>query len=275
MDKKQIVKTLFTIAIFIIVIVVGSKVLSPGIDWRGAFRPAALALLRGESPYDTEGFMYPPWTALLLLPIAVFPVEIGQALLIFVYLFAVAFTAYKFGGNKISILFILASPPVLHGLLNGNIDGLVILGFVLPPWLGLFLLVIKPQISFGAILYIFIIKWKTEKILGVVRTFAPVTVAYILSIIIFGPWPLRFSQTIAFSWNASMWPLSIPIGLAFLVMAIRSNNFKYSILASPLLSPYVLLHSWVGTLLAISPYPHETIVAVVGIWLIILIRIWA
>jgi hypothetical protein len=274
MHKSKIIKIFIAIIVFVVFILISARLLPPAVDWHGAFRPAALAFLRGESPYNTDGFIYPPWTALLLLPIAVFPETVGRALLFFAYLFSVAFTAYKLGGNRISILFILISPPVLHGLLNGNIDGLVVLGLVLPPWLGLFLLVIKPQVSYAAILYLFITTLKKEKITGAIRVFAPVSIMYALSLAVFGLWPIKFNSTISFPWNASLWPLSIPIGLVLLISSIRNNNFHHSIVASPFLSPYVLLHSWIGAFLGIAPFQYETMAAVIGMWLVILIRLW-
>jgi hypothetical protein len=253
----------------------GAFLLPPAIDWNNAFRPAALALLHNESPYQTEGFMYPPWTSLLLLPLAIFPPEMGRVLLFIAYLFGIVYSAQKLGANRISTFLILFSPPVFHGLLNGNIDGLVVLGFVLPPWLGLFFLVIKPQIGFAYILYLFVTIFRKEKFRGVIRVFAPVTIAYLLSLALYGLWPLKFSVTMRLSHNASLWPLSLPIGLVLITFAFRRNEFRYSIMASPFLSPYVLLHSWIGALLALAPNPYEAAAAVIGMWIVVALRYFA
>jgi len=260
--------------VLFILIVIMAQYLPPAVDWHGAFRPGSLAILRGDNPYQTPGFIYPPWTSLILLPFAIFPEHIGRALLFVAYFAAVGYTAHKLGGNRVSIPFVLLSPPVLHGLLNGNIDGLIVLGFVLPPWLGLFLLVIKPQISYIYVIYLFIQTLRTEKFVGVLRMFAPVTVAYLLSLIFFGLWPIQFAETVQFSWNASLWPLSIPIGLALFVAAIRNRESRFSIAASPFMSPYVLLHSWVSPLLAIVQFPYETIAAVLGLWIVFFVRLF-
>jgi hypothetical protein len=263
------------IILFIVLTALTSPILPTAIDWHGAFRPAALELLHGKSPYNASGYIYPPWTALILLPFSVFPEPVGRAMLVFVYLGAIVYTLHKLGSHTWSTLLILLSPPVLHGLLNGNIDWLVMLGAVLPPWFGLFLLVIKPQIGIGMIMYIFIETWRQHKFIGVLRTFTPVTIAYALSLFIYGLWPLGFQNTVGFSWNASLWPLSIPVGLALLTMAIRTRNIKFSLAASPCLSPYVLLHSWIGAFIAIASHPFETAAAVIGMWIVVALRFFS
>lgn len=268
-------QVILVILVFALLTGLLASLLPPAVDWNGAFRPAALEILHGRSPYNASGYIYPPWTALILLPFAIFPEPVGRAMLVFVYLGAIVYTLHKLGSHKWSTLLILLSPPILHGLLNGNIDWLVMLGAVLPPWFGLFLLVIKPQIGIGMIIYILIEVWRQHKFRGVLRTFTPVTVAYALSLFIFGLWPLSFQKTVDFFWNASLWPLSIPVGLALLTMAIRTRNIKFSLAASPCLSPYVLLHSWIGAFIAIASHPYETAAAVIGMWIVVALRFFS
>jgi hypothetical protein len=45
--------------------------------------------------------------------------------------------------------------------------------------------------------------------------------------------------------------------------------------ASPCLSPYVLLHSWSAALVALSRQQAEMVAAVIGLWLLIIIRYFA
>lgn len=280
MDKKQkngfLTANIYQVIIITIVVALfawlTADYLPPAVDWHGGFRPAALAILRGDSPYNTPGFAFPPWTCLLLLPFAIFPEEVGRALLFIAYLFGVAYTTYKLSGNKVATILILCSPPVMHGLLNGNIDGLVVLGFVLPPWLGLFLLVIKPQLTFAYIIYLFVATFKKEKISGVIKVYAPVVTAYILSLIFFGFWPSKFLAAINSSFNASLWPLSLPIGLVLLTTALRKDEAQYSIMASPFMSPYVLLHSWVVAFIPLATSSYETAAAVIGMWIVFFLR---
>ena len=61
------------IIVVIALIAVMSLYLPPAVDWHGAFRPAALEILHGRSPYNADGFFNPPWTAIFLVPFAIFP----------------------------------------------------------------------------------------------------------------------------------------------------------------------------------------------------------
>ena len=46
----------------------------------------------------------------------------------------------------------------------------------------------------------------------------------------------------------------------------------YSFAASPFLSPHVILHSWAGALLSLVKRPIELLAAVIGLWLLVLLR---
>ena len=123
-----------------------SGVLPAGVDWHLAFRPAAQEILRGHSPYNISGFFNPPWTLIPLMPLALLPESLGRAFFLLMNLMIFVYVAYRLGASATTMLFFLLSPPVLHSLLNGNIDAFVVLGFVLPPPVGLFFLSLKPQI---------------------------------------------------------------------------------------------------------------------------------
>jgi hypothetical protein len=264
-----------TLAILLFVMLAGllSIYLPPAVDWHGAFRPAALEIIHGRSPYNAEGFFNPPWTAILLVPFAVLPENVGRAALVIAALATYAYVAHRFGASKLVIGFLLISPPVLHGILNGNIDWLAVLGVVLPPWIGLFFLMIKPQVGLAVGVYILLISWREGGIIKVVKTFAPSGLALAASIAVFGPWFLAIPPVSEIRLNASFWPLSLPIGLAWLVASVRKTQIRYSLIASPFLSPYMLLHSWVGALLALTPLTYEFIAVVTGLWILVLTRL--
>lgn len=248
--------------------------LPPAVDWHTVFRPASLAVLSGGSPYSVDGFFYVPWSILPLLPLAFLPENIGRALLVLLTFAGYFFVARRLGAKTIAIVFLLLSPIVLHEILNGNIDWLAVLGFVFPPQIGLFFIVIKPQVGVAVGLFWFVQSWRSGGWRNTVRVFAPVALAIGLSIIIYGWWFLPARQTVSFWWNASLWPMSIPVGLALLVAAIRKGRIEFAMGASPCLSPYVLFHSWVGALLAIVNSVPETIAAVIGLWILVGIRFY-
>jgi hypothetical protein len=249
-----------------------SLVIPRGVDWSTAFRPAALALLKGESPYTVYGFYNAPWTLIPLIPLAILPEQIGRAALFVTSVISLTFIAWKLGGNKLTILLLLLSPPALHGFLNGNIDWLAMYGFILPPQIGLFFIAIKPQVGVAVAVYWLWRTWQEGGWQAVLRTFLPFLVILMITFILFGLWPLRYQREIALWWNASLWPLSLPVGLALLIASIKKDRLEYAIGASPCLSPYVLFHSWIGALLAIIKSTPETIAAFVGLWALIILR---
>jgi hypothetical protein len=159
-------------------------------------------------------------------------------------------------------------------LLKGNIDWIPILGFVLPPQIGLFFIIVKPQIGFVVAIYWLFQAWRQGGIKPVVRIFFPASMALLASFGLFGLWPLQASQvlTIAQGYNTSFWPISIPIGLALLVAAIRLKQVKWAMAASPCLSPYVLFSSWSGALAALSSQTLELASVVLGLWLVTIMR---
>jgi hypothetical protein len=272
LKRDLIYKAAFLGILSIVIIFLIAHYMPYGVDWRNVFRPAAQAVLRLESPFSVEGYFNAPWAVLPLIPLAILPESISYGLLVLLSMIGFAYTAYRLGARPIVVVAVLLSPPVLHSLLNGNIDALAVLGFVLPPQIGLFFLLIKPQIGMAVAFYWFIERWRQAGIREVVRIFTPILFALILSFILFGLWPLQFEQEIDLWWNASLWPASIPVGLVLLVVAFRRRRMEYAMAASPCLSPYVLLHAWVGALLALVSQVPETLTAVLGLWILVLLR---
>jgi len=251
---------------------IAAPYLPPAIDWTTAFRPATLDLLAGRNPYDNPLMIHAPWGMIPLIPLALLPEAVGRVLLVICGLASYAYVAHKLGAKPIATIFLLLSPPVMHVLLNGNLDWLAAIGFVLPPQFGLFFISVKPQMGIAVAPFWLIQAWRQGGWKQVLKTFAPFTIVLALSFAVFGLWPLGSSRTADYWWNASLWPMSIPVGLALFVASIRKQKIEYAMAASPCLSPYVLLHSWVGALLAIVSSTPETIAAVIGLWLLIGIK---
>jgi hypothetical protein len=177
---------------------IGSVYLPAGIDWHDTFRPAARELLALRSPYTVDGFYYPIWCLLPLAPLAALPENIGRTLHVLVSLAGFGYVAYRLGAKPLSLAGFLMSPPVLHCLLNANIDWIPLLGVVLPPQAGLFLLVVKPQVGFVVGLFWLVEAWRKGRWREVFRVFAPVTLAMLATFAIFGLYPLRFGHTLSF-----------------------------------------------------------------------------
>lgn len=267
--------------VFIAWITVGGLIgrfLPGGIDWQLTFRPAARALLAGHSPYADPSMLSPyagaPWGLIPLMPLAIFPEHVGQGMLFFLSLAAFAYTAYKLGAKPVTIGIFLASPPIMHSLLNANLEFMVLFGFILPPQIGLFFLMVKPQIGSAVAVFWLVEAWRKGGWREVVRVFAPATVILALSFLIFGLWPLNATQvfTESVERNASLWPMSIPVGLVLLFKSLRDRNKNLSMAAAPFLSPYVLFHAWSGALISLANSTMDMLAAVIGLWILVIIR---
>ncbi len=244
-----------------------------GVDWYTAFRPATLEFLAGRSPYNIDGFFNPPWTLLPLIPFALVPENVGRTLLIFTGFAIFIYIGNRLGGSKWAIIAILLSPPIMHGMLNGNIDWLALLGVVTPPQIGLFFISTKPQIGIAITFFWLIEAWRNGGWREILRVFLPITMATLLSLIFYGLWPLRAGVEVGLWWNASLWPMSLPIGIVLLVTAIRKRKINYAMGASPCFAPYILFHSWIVAVYALIESTPETIAVVIGLWLLVILRL--
>jgi hypothetical protein len=269
---NSVIKYFLLTAAFLGIVWGLSFVLPSAVDWDTAFRPAAIKMLSGRSPYEVEGFFNPFWTLIPLLPLAVLPEQVGRSALFLLTLISLTYTAHRMGAKLWAVILILLSPPSIHGLLNGNIDSLALLGLVFPPKIGLFFVTTKPQIGVAIVIFWAIEAWREGGFRQLLGTFLPVTIVFLISLLVFGPWPLRAQVEIDLWWNASLWPTSIPVGLALLIAAIRKRSLQFAMGASPCLSPYILLHSWIIALFAIIRSLPELTMAVIGLWILIIIR---
>jgi hypothetical protein len=272
---QNIIRAIVVIATTLVLSFLMAPIVPPAVDWTTTFRPATLALLSGESPYGRFYLVHAPWTLVMLTPLALLPEAVGRVMLIFCALISYAFIAHRLKAKPIAIVFLLLSPLVMHLLLNGNMDWLASLGFILPPQLGLFFISIKPQIGIAVAPFWLVEAWRQGGWKLVIKTFAPFTIVLLLSFIMFGFWPSYSFKVIEVWYNASLWPMSIPVGLALLVTALRKRKIEYAMAASPCLSPYALFYSWTGALLAIDSSTPETIAAVIGLWVLIAIRFFS
>ncbi len=280
--RQRYISVLVLGGVLLAIMLVMSGYLPGGIDWHTSLRPAALELLAFRNPYLLGQFYNPPWCLLPYMLVAWLPENIGRGFVLFASLLSFGFVAYRLGAKPWAMAAFLVSPPVLHCLVNTNSDWIPLLGVVLPPQSGLFLVVVKPQIGFGVAFFWLVEAWRNgggrlrSGYIGglreVVRVFWPVTLALLISFAIFGVWPLRYHELLTEWWNASLWPASIPVGLALLVAALRRRRKEYALAASPCLSPYVLFHSWSGALVALVASQVEFLAAVAGLWVLVVIR---
>lgn len=260
---------MFLVSIIVIgVVLVYMALLSirPAVDWTVTFRPAALRMMRGGSPYGGL-YINPPWAVGLLIPIATLPMAHSRAVLFVVTLVALAVIAHKMGGSRYTMILFLLSPPVVGMLLFGGLDWMALLGLLLHPPIGAIFLSIKPQTTIGILIYWVVLLWQWKKLDGLVRVFFPLGVAVAVSFLAFGFWPSLAFNMPGYEGNDSLWPWGIPIGLVLLFYAIYKKDVRFAAAASPFLSPYVLVHSWCVVLLPLLGSPIWMTLVVIGMWM--------
>ena len=246
-----------------------------GFDWQYTFYHAARMLLTGHNPYLVPTFNNPPWTLLPLIPFALLPESFGTTLYFVFTVLAYAFVAHKLQARPLAFVAFMLSSPVLYGLYRLNIDVLVLVGFVLPAPIGLFFVLMKPQMGMAMAMYWLVQAWKTGGIKKVALTFGPVVIGFGLSFLFFGNWITnRQSDLTASIWNTSLWPWSIPIGLVLLAVSLRDMRQDFAMAASPFMSPYVAYYSWAGVLAGFLGDEYILVIAVVGMWLAEIIHFW-
>lgn len=254
--------------------ILAGKYLPYSIDWETVFRPAALALSSGHSPYQVDEFFAAPWGLLALIPVAHLAHNFGRGVYFLLSAAAYAWVAYRLGARPVTLVAFLVSPPVLHGFLTGNIDWLVLTGLTFPPQIGLLLVMIKPQIGAGIAIYWLVEAWRSGGFRRVIQDFWPLTLLSLSSLLIFGFWPLRSMQLVEVpkNFNMSLWPWSLPLGLLLLAAGIYQRERRFAISASPFLSPHVVFHSYAVVLAGILPSTRYTILAVLGLWIWVAVR---
>lgn len=254
-----------------------------GFDWLGTYAPAALAVWQGQSPYTVPIYYAAPWAVFPLIPFALMPYVIGRICIFVIGLSAFAYIAYRMGAKPLTMALFIFSFPVISDLYHGNIEWMPMLGFVLPPQIGLIFVLIKPQIGIGVTIYWLVDAWQAGGIKQVIKTFSPVTLVFLASFAAYGFWPLRFFETLAlvdhtkatlgFNYNSSLFPYGIIIGLFLLHRTITRKDKRAGIAAGPFFSPYTVMATYGAPLVTLIDKPWFFIIAWAITWIPVLARL--
>lgn len=243
-----------------------------GIDWHVVFKEAARRMVSGDSPYsmNTVGnhmrFYNPPWALIPLIPAALLPDAAGQATMITMIIVIFVYVVYRMGASPIAILSFMLSIPVLLSLDNLNIEFLVFIGLILPPQIGLFFLVTKPQLSVGYILYLLYSTFKKGGIKQGIQIFGPIGAATLLSFAVYGFWPRWMLSAGETPTDVNIWPVGLVIGMIFLYKAFTENKEEDAVASSPFLSPYLSPMGWSVALVKFLKDDRMMILLCVASW---------
>ena len=241
--------------------------LPAGDDWASCFRPAALNLLRGDSPYSVAGYYNAPWALLPLIPIALLPFQWGRVVFFLVSLAGFAYIVRRLTTHPLSVLLFLTSAPVVYCFYGGNLDWIAMLSYILPAPFALIFAAIKPQIGAGILIYWLVESWRQGGARLVIRNFFPVALLFMSSLIFYGLWPSNFSELDEVPWNVSLFPYLIPVGIFLLGWAITKREPRPAMSAGLFFSPYFSLRSIFPLLVPLLERPNLLRVVWLIMWL--------
>ncbi len=196
-------------------------------DWLTVFRPAALRWL---APYSPPGLVFnPPWLFPFLHPLAILPPRWGAGLLML--LSVVVVSLYVRSPLKLLVVVLAAPMSTLFAL--GQLDGLLLVGLMLPIEWGIPFLLLKPQGVFLLILR------RLNR-----RAVVVAALALLASVAGWGFWwqnilGFQPNQTV----NLSLFPYSLLIGLPLLYFGWKRNSDALLCLASLCFVPYFMITS--------------------------------
>lgn len=236
---------IIVLLLFVLGIAVYIASLMPTADWFTTFDPAARGIFEGLSPYRLPGYVNPPWTVLPLLPIVLFPPDLAHGVMYVVCSLLLFFIMWRLNVNLVAAVAFFLSPTAVGALMVNNIDPIVISSILLPPFWGLFLLVTKPQIGLGLVIYYLVETWQKDGFWGTVRIFAPVSIIWFGSAALFPIWIERMLNNSQIIWNRSLFPYLIPVGLFFLWLAFKNKNPYFALASSLFFAPYHSFYSYI------------------------------
>lgn len=241
-----------------------------GDDWAEFFRPAAISMVHGGSPFLT-GFYNAPWVLVPLIPIALLPFQMGRTIFFILSLAGFAYIARRLTSKPISIMLFMTSAPVVFCLYGGNLDWIPMLSFVTPAPLALILAATKPQIGAGVALYWLFESWHQGGTRTIMRNFLPVTLLLIASFVFYGLWPLRLSLINDVFWNVSAFPYMVPFGILFVGWAVAKRQPEAAMAAGLCFSPYYSIRSLFVFLAPLFERPRLLVAAWLILWIGILV----
>lgn len=243
-------------------------------DWGMAFRPALWRWFRGDSPYTPERGIAPfanaPWILPILAPFALLTMRSGHAVVLFVNLACYVLLMRKLHATKLAAFAFLLSPPVITGLIGGQIDGMLSLGYILPPVFGSLVILAKPQIGIGLLVFWAFKAWKKDRVLGVMKIFLPSLILIAVSVWLFPEWIPAMTNLPDIWWNTSLWPQAIPLGVAMLYFAIKRNDSNLAVSSSVFFTPYLAWQGWFAGLIGLVEDGKLMLLVSLSMWVVFL-----
>lgn len=234
------------------------------VDYENVYRPAIQAWINGANPYTVFGFYNPTWVLALLAPLGLLPVELGRFLFFAISLGLLLFVTWRLKAHPVGQIAVVLSPLAFDSLVWGNIESIVLLGLVLPLPVGLILLALKPQMTWGAMAWLIYRAWKKKELF---RSILPLGVITLGSWWLYGFYPMiwqRYSSEAGL--NFSFFPYLLPLGLVLLWRAFQTHRLGYALAASPMFFQTLTPTVWLVEFVAIISLTSEVCLATLATW---------
>lgn len=250
---------LASFAVVLVVVAILYRFAPIGIDWQETFSRLGI-----RDPYRVETFFNPPFVT-LLLPHALFPLRLGNAVNLMLNVVVLLIAIRVLGGNRAAILLVFTSPVFFDLCGKNNVEWIPLLGLIVGPELGGMLLLCKPQSLAGCFLIWAKRGWRV--------ILAPLGLLAI-SFLVWGFWPSRLAALPAGKpWNCAVFPFGVPFGLYLLYRAWRADDPFLAAVATPLLIPYLHPSSLTGVLCVLAcKFPKAAVWLYVGLWGFIIVK---
>jgi hypothetical protein len=244
-------------------------------DW-GIFFRASGDLL---NPYSEVGFVNPPWVTLILAPFHLFPFRLAQALNAgtnFAIFYAILF---RRNAGLYAQFLVFTSIPFLLLLVNGGIEWIPALGFLIGGAPGVLLVAAKPQTGILGMLPEF-----TDR-KAIIQKGTFLLISGSLSFLIWPSWPMKLYINIRFMSenhiglfnSVAPFPYLIPLGiflLYYLLWKKPKNSNLLGIAATLCLIPYYTMHSLTLFITYLSEHHRLATIVWIILWIVALFK-WA
>ena len=226
--------------------------LSPYLDDWEVFYLATKKIILRENPYTLGSkYLNPPWLAIFIMPVVLFPIRLAWAIVAVVSLIIAMSITNRWGGGRLKMITTLLSPPVFYILLHGQIDLLIAGGVFLPRVLWPIVALTKPQVAIGLVFGL-----KKSDLLKATLVTATII---LISLLWLDLWPVALSEMHKPRYESQnvlggLWPFQIVIAILLLVKGMEQKDERYLFASSPFFMPYAALSSYIFPWLAINSY---------------------
>lgn len=241
-----------------------------GEDWRETF-----SRLSVRWPYEHNASATPahkfygvPWT-MLLLPHALLPLELGNAINFLLNLTVPLAVIAKLKGGYRAMVIVYLSPFYFQVVAVNNIDWVPLLAFLMPASFAPILFSIKPQSLGGALLIFTKQAWQRWRWRGAL-IFAPLALLLTASVFVWpGWWHAVGAPPLDANINAAPFPVLVPFGLWLMYRAWKEDDAIMAACATPFLVPYMTPYAATATMTVLAcKHPRAAFAAWIATWVV-------